>query len=322
MVTIFQVSACVILVVGLFALGHKFFPNFKNWLDRGKISYVWLFAITVGLFLFLTYPFFFNWWALNFWGVPEGELSDYTKLGPLGDIYGSLNTLISSIALCAVAYSTWIQTTSLRETRISNEKQLSESKHAIFSDMFYNLLMHSKDTVNALTIKGKNKTEILNDASNTFSELLKNEWKHNLENLTHENVRVSLRNFVNKISDCQRSTGFYSSFYNYKTLISFVKKEKEGQEQDFYLKIISNSMSYTEKKILLWLAVNSRNNEYLECFKNTYILDLKLEPLARETEDEKEERELMLLFIKHFQIDPTSFKYHPDIHFSNQQTPT
>lgn len=272
------------------------------------------------MFLFLTYPFFFNWWALNFWGVPEGELSDYTKLGPLGDIYGSLNTLISSIALCAVAYSTWIQTTSLRETRISNEKQLSESKHAIFSDMFYNLLMHSKDTVNALTIKGKHKTEILNDASDKFSELLKNEWKHNLENLTRENVRISLRNFVDEISDCQRSTGFYSSFYNYKTLISFVKKEKEGQEQDFYLKIISNSMSYTEKKILLWLAINSRNSEYLECFKNTYILDLKLEPLAR-SDSEEEERQLMLLFIKHFQIDLTSFKYHPDLDPENTATP-
>ncbi len=281
------------------------------------MKYLWGIGALILLLIWLFFPSIFNWWAVNVWNLPAAGLD---TLGPLGDIYGSLNTLISSIALCAVAYSTWLQTTSLRETRDANQKQLLESKNAVFSDMFYNLLMHSKDTVNALTIKGKHKTEILNDASDKFSELLKNEWKHNLENLTRENVRISLRNFVDKISDGQRSTGFYSSFYNYKTLISFVKKEKEGQEQEFYLKIISNSMSYTEKKILLWLAVNSRNSEYLECFKNTYILDLKLEPLAR-SDSEEEERQLMLLFIKHFQIDLTSFKYHPDLDPENTATP-
>lgn len=281
------------------------------------MKYLWGIGALILLLIWLFFPSIFNWWAVNVWNLPAAGLD---TLGPLGDIYGSLNTLISSIALCAVAYSTWLQTTSLRETRDANQKQLLESKNAVFSDMFYNLLMHSKDTVNALTIKGKHKTEILNDASDKFSELLKNEWKHNLENLTRENVRISLRNFVDKISDGQRSTGFYSSFYNYKTLISFVKKEKEGQEQEFYLKIISNSMSYTEKKILLWLAINSRNSEYLECFKNTYILDLKLEPLAR-SDSEEEERQLMLLFIKHFQIDLTSFKYHPDLDPENTATP-
>ncbi|MDC4977333.1 hypothetical protein OHW14_17975, partial [Acinetobacter baumannii] len=98
MQTIIQIAAWVVLAVGFFALGLKFFPNLKKWLTTGKVSYVWLVAITLGLFVLLTYPYFFNWWAINFWGVSVGELGD---LGPLGDIYGSLNSLISSIALCA-----------------------------------------------------------------------------------------------------------------------------------------------------------------------------------------------------------------------------
>ncbi|MDC4542035.1 hypothetical protein NQ781_18430, partial [Acinetobacter baumannii] len=144
---IIQISAWVFLGVGLFALAQKFFPNFKKWITTGKVSYVWLIAITIGLFVLLTYPYFFNWWAINFWGVPQEELSDLTKLGPLGDIYGSLNTLISSIALSAVAFSAYLQVTSLKETRIANkeqfvlaekshQEQLNESKHAVFSNTF------------------------------------------------------------------------------------------------------------------------------------------------------------------------------------------
>ena len=78
------------------------------------------------------------------------------RFGAVGDIYGSLNTLISSIALCAVAFSTWLQVTSLKETRDSNAKQLNlakemhdaqikESKYSNFINI-YNSLMNYKLT--------------------------------------------------------------------------------------------------------------------------------------------------------------------------------
>lgn len=127
---IFQVSAWVILAVGFFALGHKFFPNFKNWLSSGKISYVWLIAITLGLFVLLTYPIFFNWWAVNFWNVPEDDLTDLTKLGPLGDIYGSLNTIFTSATLAFVVYATFLQRQANIDARIAMDKQLQQSQKA------------------------------------------------------------------------------------------------------------------------------------------------------------------------------------------------
>lgn len=285
-------------------------------LTNFQIKLGWGVGIGSIICLWIAFPFIFKT-LLSFYTFPE----NFNEFGAFGDIYGSLNTLISSIALCAVAFSTWLQITSLREAREANQQQLIEAKNAVFSDMFYNLLTHSKDTVNALTIKGESKTEILNGLSDQFSKLLKDDWRNNLENLTHDNVRKALKNYVDKISDGQRSTGLYSSFYNYKTLISFVKNEKHKDEWDFYMKIIANSMPYTEKKALLWLAINSRNDDYLECLKGTHILDLKLEPLSRETNEETEERELMLMFIKHFKIDPTSFKYHPDQDQLNKKTP-
>ena len=150
---ILQVSAWVILAVGFFALGHKFFPNLKNWFTTGKVSYVWLISITLGLFVLLTYPIFFNWWAVNFRNVPENELTDFTKLGPLGDIYGSLNTIVSSIALCAIAFTTYLQVISLKETRKITTEQMDESRNAIFATKFYALLNYKDEKLKTLSVK-------------------------------------------------------------------------------------------------------------------------------------------------------------------------
>lgn len=127
---ILQITAWAILAVGLLALGYKFFPNFKQWFTSGKISYVWLIAITLGLFVLLTYPYFFNWWAVNFWNVPEGELTDLTKLGPLGDIYGSLNTIFTSATLAFVVYATFLQRQANIDARIAMNNQLQQARDA------------------------------------------------------------------------------------------------------------------------------------------------------------------------------------------------
>lgn len=125
---ILQVTAWTILAVGMLALGYKFFPNFKQWFTTGKVSYVWLIAIILGLFVLLTYPYFFNWWAVNFWNVPEGELTDLTKLGPLGDIYGSLNTIFTSATLAFVVYATFLQRQANIDARIAMDKQLQQAQ--------------------------------------------------------------------------------------------------------------------------------------------------------------------------------------------------
>jgi hypothetical protein len=55
----------------------------------------------------------------------ENELTDFTKLGPLGDIYGSLNTIVSSIALCAIAFTTYLQVISLKQEKLLLSKWMN-----------------------------------------------------------------------------------------------------------------------------------------------------------------------------------------------------
>lgn len=130
MQTIIQIAAWVVLAVGFFAVGLKFFPNLKKWCSAGTINYFWLFIIIFGVFIFLTYPYFFNLWAVYFWHVPESELTDYTKLGPLGDIYGSLNTLFTSATLLIVIYSTLLQRQANKDAHAAMLKQLQQAEKA------------------------------------------------------------------------------------------------------------------------------------------------------------------------------------------------
>ncbi|KRJ26849.1 hypothetical protein APC81_04000, partial [Acinetobacter baumannii] len=123
--------------------------------------------------------------------------SEFKDLGPFGDIYGSLNTLISSIALCAVAYSTYLQVTSLKDTRDVNTRQLAlaqqahdeqvkESRNAIFANKFYSLLNYKKDKLNSIVlikitnsdedfpqIQKRSGLEAIDELSSEFHSILK-----------------------------------------------------------------------------------------------------------------------------------------------------
>ncbi|MDC4909060.1 hypothetical protein NQ998_18725, partial [Acinetobacter baumannii] len=128
-------------------------------------NYHWLILLAI-LFTvvaaWLSFPIFFEWLITKHFHInPE----DYgKKFGAVGDTYGSLNTLISSIALCAVAYSTWLQVTSLKETREVNKlqidlaeknhlEQLNESRNAIFANQFYSLLNYKREKFNSIVLE-------------------------------------------------------------------------------------------------------------------------------------------------------------------------
>jgi len=165
---IIQISAWVFLAVGFFALGQKFFPNFKKWCSAGTINYFWLFIIIFGVFIFLTYPYFFNLWAIYFWHIPESELTDYTKLGPLGDIYGSLNTLFTSATLLIVIYSTLLQRQANKDAREAMMKQLKQAKKSTKKQ----LRQAEKSTKKQLRQAKKVAEEQLTQARNSMDEQL------------------------------------------------------------------------------------------------------------------------------------------------------
>ncbi len=255
---ILQVSAWVILAVGYFALGHKFFPNLKNWFTTGKVSYVWLISITLGLFVLLTYPIFFNWWAVNFWNVPENELTDFTKLGPLGDIYGSLNTIVSSIALCAIAFTTYLQVISLKETRKITTEQMDESRNAIFATKFYALLNYKDEKLKTLSVKRDGieyfGCQIFDFYFCYFDNLFKKEWKE-LTTYIEQDIYSHIRKCDLEVNDGKEFSDWYAHFLQIANLIDFINtSDLTEKDKDFYFNVLRSSMTMREQITLFWIA--------------------------------------------------------------------
>lgn len=280
---ILQVTAWTILAVGLLALGHKFFPNLKQWFSTGNVSYVWVIAITLGLFVLLTYPYFFNWWAVNFWNVPEGELTDLTKLGPLGDIYGSLNTIFTSATLAFVVYATLLQRQANKDAReamaeqlqhaqesttqqlalaqASHDAQISESRYAIFSNMFYAFLNQKNEILRRICIGEEyevNPNLLFEHISESFIDVITE--KYNEKSLLEEGVEDSLYgDFCEAIiSFSEKSINtnvVYGYFYTYLTLLELISRSSiQKRDKSFFRSIVSNSMSHDEQMCLLWMT--------------------------------------------------------------------
>ncbi|MDV7378175.1 hypothetical protein R4467_14480 [Acinetobacter baumannii] len=199
----------------------------------------------------------------------------FNEFGPFGDIYGSLNTLISSIALCAVAYSTYLQITSLNETRVTNkeqlrlakkshQEQLNESKHAIFSNTFDTLLNHKQDRYNGLKIRNKDDNieyhseEIFVEIALRFIWLVENEFIP--KNYKAFEIGAKFDEYMRVLGG--KSRGFAeirSYFTSYGDLIELIKRsELDENSKVFYRNIVSNSMSIHEQLTLLWISVNSK----------------------------------------------------------------
>lgn len=276
---ILLVSAWVILVIGLFGVIVEQSTHIKKWFISLKINYFWLILITIVAFIFLTYPYFFNLWAIYFWHVPETELSDYTKLGPLGDLYGSLNTLISSIALCAVAYSTWLQVTSLKETRDAttrqlelaeknHQEQLKESKDAIAVNNFFNLLNYKEQKYRSLFVKN---ADITKDADLIFSEiknkivfLFENEWK-DISNVNKNHVHEKMTEIMKAVGrGCPDAIYVYFSVYI--GLINTIKDSPwDKKTKSRYSQLLCDSMNINEQIVFFVISSYvSRLNLVLE----------------------------------------------------------
>lgn len=86
----------------------------------------------IGVFVFciwVTFPFLFkalmSW--MNFVGV---EFTTFASFGPIGDIYGSLNTLFTSATLAIVVYSTILQRQANEDARNAMAEQLQQARDA------------------------------------------------------------------------------------------------------------------------------------------------------------------------------------------------
>ncbi|MDO7412670.1 hypothetical protein Q5X48_12715 [Acinetobacter baumannii] len=90
-----------------------------------KIVFLLVMVILL-LWVWSIFPVIFNWVML---GVNSKQTS-LKDLGPLGDIYGSLNTLFTSATLLIVMYSAYLQRQANRHTRKAMEEQLKQAREA------------------------------------------------------------------------------------------------------------------------------------------------------------------------------------------------
>ncbi|BFM83510.1 hypothetical protein JUNP543_1844 [Acinetobacter baumannii] len=249
---------------------------------------IWGVGILSIVCLWIAFPFIFKL-LIEAYRFPD----DFTNFGPFGDIYGSLNTLISSIALCAVAYSTWLQVTSLKETRKTNIKQLklaedshneqlNESRNAIFVSQFYSLLNYKKDKLNSIELNFKTDELIAKEEEidpnaerakpNKNIKLIKLNGLSVIQKLVEEFNDFS--NYhpleLSKFSIPELLSNFYtvsegkfddpispiiSYLYIYKDLIELITRANISiEDKEHFKSILRNSMFQEEQILLFWVS--------------------------------------------------------------------
>ncbi|HFX6244043.1 hypothetical protein NQ666_12540 [Acinetobacter baumannii] len=243
----------------------------KNSFSFRKLPWGW---ILLGITLWFLFPWIFS----VFFNLIIKNPKEYGEsFGAVGDIFGSLNALISSIALCAVAYSTWLQVTSLKETREVNAKQLTlakqahdeqiiESQNAIFATKFYSLLNFKKDKLNTISIQRKVRfgdtefrsiqesgIQAMDELAIKFCKLLKENNKL-YSGFDKTELFEDFRKRCRELNYGQVSV-LLSYFHIYTDLCRLIKISSISEEDRwFYKSILSNSMTQSEQILLFWIS--------------------------------------------------------------------
>jgi len=252
-----------------------------------KLPWAW---ILLGITLWFLFPWIFS----VFFNLIIKNPKEYGEnFGAVGDIYGSLNALISSIALCAVAYSTWLQVRSLKETRETNLKQLklvedshneqlNESRNAIFVNQFYSLLNYKKDKLNSIELNfiteeliekekdtsqnsdqfksNKNKKRIKISGLSVIQKMVE-EFNESLGYHPHTFTTFSIRELrddfyrISKKKFDDPISPIISYLYIYKDLTELISRANiANEDREHFKSILRNSMFQEEQILLFWVS--------------------------------------------------------------------
>lgn len=245
-------------------------------------TFGWACLVVFVLFLLLSFPVLFNFFAIHFWHVPESELSDYTKLGPIGDIYGSLNTLFTSATLAFVVYATLLQRQAnndareamvkqLRQAQLSTKRQLAlaqathqeqlkESQINFFKSQFYLLLNYKNDKFKELSMNNKNGIEL--KGYELFSELFKRlnekiivKFKANIEDIDEKVIRFAFDEACHELNNNENYYEIFTYLEIYAVIIKLINSSKADQNDiNFYGDILKVSISKNEQLCIFLLA--------------------------------------------------------------------
>lgn len=249
--------------------------------------------ITAGIFVlvWLFFPNLFQWWAIHVWSIPVHQLDEMGKLGPLGDIYGSLNTLFTSVTLIIVLYSAYLQRQANKDARESmaeqlkqakdaseeqvkqarestrlqlalanatHDTQLQESRYSIFINGFNSLLNYKHNRYMSIqTTKGSRTYqahEVFTHLNIALRDYMENDWK-DISTVTPEQIEKAFYSVMNEISNIRNHTELMGYFATISDLYNFINRSSiKAEDKEFYKTMVLNSMSTGEQAALYWIG--------------------------------------------------------------------
>ncbi|MNE13566.1 hypothetical protein D3C80_1064060 [compost metagenome] len=246
----------------------SFRQRIKDFCVENQFAGFFVLAFAVLIF-WLVFPVFFSWF---FSIILEKKYNYPSDLGGVGDIYGSLNTLFTLLTLFVVLYSNQKQLETNKEilrtsnlqlnlARRNHKDQMSESRRAIFNDMFYSLLNYKSEKFKQLGVVTKKGTLSPSDITNAifkeFLRLIETKWM-DLEKVERNHLEKELEYFVNKITGGKGYAKLYAYFYLYESIYRLINNENlSDSDAHFYKDLVSNSMEPGEQLTLTWLAATS-----------------------------------------------------------------
>ncbi|MEN8549720.1 hypothetical protein ABFW07_10485 [Acinetobacter soli] len=235
---------------------------------RNVLHYMLFVAIIMLVWVY--FPFLFTL-MMSWMGWLGLDLKGYGEFGPIGDIYGSLNTLISSVALCAVAYSTRLQVKGLREAKeTSNNSALTEQFYSLMTfknEMLYQMKFPAKNDHNLaqltdVWVRDVSAMEAFILIAKKFKETIYSPNKYSNHQFTKES---HLKQLMAEIFE-EEVSSLISYFYIYGDLIRLINNaDVEDEIKENFRSVLRNTMLQEEQITLFWFAsVNNELNNLLE----------------------------------------------------------
>lgn len=213
--------------------------------------------VVLVVLIWLVFPFLFK--AFMFWMEWVGvDLETFAAYGPVGDIYGSLNTLFTSATLAFVIYSTILQRQANKDARDAMADQLQQAKDATAEQ-----LQQAKDATavqlqqarDALDAQLKQASEATEQQITNAKELANTQLEHARESTERQLALAQATHDAQMLES--RNAIFASKFYGLLNLKKdklnnieiniLVDKSRNGQELFKTIKCIEAIQLLQEK---------------------------------------------------------------------------
>lgn len=249
--------------------------------NEAKFNWWWLLIGILVIVIWICFPFLFN--KLMFWmTLNGGSVNTFASLGPIGDIYGSLNTLFTSATLAIVVYSTLLQRQAnqdakdamaeqlqqakdnakdqLKQAHELVQEQIKETKNSFFTSQFYALLNYKNEKFKELLLCDHNGNEIRGQIlfrvlAKEFFHTIINENKDEIENIDRKKIRDAFNSICKKLNAGNTYYELFTYFEAYSSLIELVESAPmSNKEKRFFWSIIRRSISGPEQRCLFLIA--------------------------------------------------------------------